>query len=56
VNVAGQGDVQVAVIPDAEQPQAFWLWAAADNLRIAAATAVEIAENILASRPRGKIQ
>ena len=56
VNVAGQGEVQVAVIPDAGDPKAFWLWAAADNLRIAAATAVECAENILASRPRGTIQ
>jgi aspartate-semialdehyde dehydrogenase len=56
VNAAGQPDVQVAVIPDAGHPQAFWLWAAADNLRIAAATAVECAENSLASRPRGKIQ
>jgi aspartate-semialdehyde dehydrogenase len=56
VNVAGQADVQVSVIPDASRPQAFWLWAAADNLRIAAATAVECAESILATRPRGKIQ
>jgi aspartate-semialdehyde dehydrogenase len=56
VNVAGQGEVQVAVNPDAGDPKAFWLWAAADNLRIAAATAVECAENILASRPRGTIQ
>jgi len=56
VNVAGQADVQVAVIPDAGHPKAFWLWAAADNLRIAAATAVEGAENVLASLPRGKIQ
>jgi aspartate-semialdehyde dehydrogenase len=56
VNAAGQADVQVSVTPDASQPKAFWLWAAADNLRIAAATAVECAENILISRPRGKIQ
>jgi aspartate-semialdehyde dehydrogenase len=56
VNAAGQADVQVSVLPDAGQPKAFWLWAAADNLRIAAATAVECAENILISRPRGKIQ
>jgi len=56
VSVAGQADVQVSVIPDAGQARAFWLWAAADNLRIAAATAVECAENILVTRPRGKIQ
>jgi hypothetical protein len=32
------------------------LWAAADNLRIAAATAVECAETMAATRPKGKIQ
>jgi hypothetical protein len=34
----------------------FWLWAASDNLRVAAATAVECAETMAATRPRGKIQ
>src|ERR1044071_6990691 len=33
-----------------------WLWVAADNLRIAATTAVECAETMAATRPRGKIQ
>jgi aspartate-semialdehyde dehydrogenase len=56
VNVAGQGDIQVSVIPDANFANGFWLWAAGDNLRIAASTAVECAESIVATRPRGKIQ
>lgn len=56
VNAAGQGDIQVSVMPDASQPHGFWLWAAADNLRIAASTAVECAETMVATRPRGKIQ
>jgi aspartate-semialdehyde dehydrogenase len=56
VNAAGQGDVRVSVMPDAGQPNGFWLWAASDNLRIAASTAVECAETMAASRPRGKIQ
>lgn len=56
VNAAGQGDVQVSVVPDASQANGFWLWAASDNLRIAASTAVECAETIAATRPRGKIQ
>jgi aspartate-semialdehyde dehydrogenase len=56
VNAAGQADIQVSVLPDASQPKAFWLWAAADNLRIAASTAVECAETIVATRPRGQIQ
>jgi aspartate-semialdehyde dehydrogenase len=56
VNAAGQADIQVSAVPDANQPNGFWLWAAADNLRIAASTAVECAETIVATRPRGKIQ
>src|SRR4029077_11355659 len=44
VNAAGQGDVLVAVQPDTNLPNGLWLWASADNLRIAASTAVECAE------------
>ena len=57
VNAAGQADVQVAIRPDGARPNGFWLWAAADNLRIAATTAVECAETMAAARPpRGKVQ
>ncbi|HXM64034.1 MAG TPA: Asd/ArgC dimerization domain-containing protein [Terriglobales bacterium] len=56
VSAAGQADVQLSIAPDASQPNGFWLWAASDNLRIAATTAVECAETMAASRPRGKIQ
>jgi aspartate-semialdehyde dehydrogenase len=56
VNAAGQADIQVSVLPEANQPNRFWLWAATDNLRIAASTAVECAETIVAMRPRGQIQ
>jgi len=56
VNVAGQGDVQLTLKPDSNQPNGVWLWAAADNLRLSATTAVECAESMAASRPRGKIQ
>jgi aspartate-semialdehyde dehydrogenase len=56
VNAAGQSDVQLAVLPDSAQPKSIWLWAASDNLRIAASTAVECAESMAAARPRGKIQ
>ncbi len=41
---------------DAQNPNGFWLWAASDNLRIAALAAVECAENMIASRPRGTVQ
>jgi aspartate-semialdehyde dehydrogenase len=56
VNAAGQSDILVSILPDANSPNSIWLWAAADNLRIAATTAVECAEAMAASRPRGKIQ
>lgn len=56
VNAAGQADVLVSIQPDTNLANGLWLWAAADNLRIAAATAVECAENMAATRPKGKIQ
>lgn len=56
VSAAGQGDIQVTALADTNQPNAFWLWASSDNLRIAAATAVECAETMAATRPRGQIQ
>ena len=56
VGAAGQPGILVSILPDVRSPNSFWLWAAADNLRIAATTAVECAESMSASRPRGKIQ
>ena len=56
VNAAGQGDVLVSLARDDNHPNGVWIWAAADNLRIAAATAVECAETMTPTRPRGKIQ
>jgi aspartate-semialdehyde dehydrogenase len=56
VNAAGQADIQVSITADANHPNGLWLWAASDNLRIGAATAVECAETMAAARPRGKIQ
>jgi aspartate-semialdehyde dehydrogenase len=56
VNAAGQEQIQVFVRRDSQQPTGFWLWAASDNLRIAALTAVECAESMIAARPRGTVQ
>jgi aspartate-semialdehyde dehydrogenase len=56
VNAAGQEQIQVYVRADAQNPRGFWLWAASDNLRITALAAVECAENMIASRPRGTVQ
>ena len=56
VSAAGQGDILVALTSDADHPNGVWLWATTDNLRVAALTAVECAETMTASRPRGQIQ
>jgi len=56
VNAAGQGDILVSLSPDLADPASFWIWAASDNLRVAALTAVEVAEGMAAVRPKGKIQ
>ncbi len=56
VNAAGQGDILVSVTPDSADAQSVWLWATADNFRVAAITAVESAEGMAATRPRGQIQ
>ncbi len=56
VNAAGQEQIQVFVRPDAQNAKGFWLWAATDNLRISALSAVECAESMIASRPRGTVQ
>jgi aspartate-semialdehyde dehydrogenase len=56
VSSAGQADIQLFVKADPAQPNGVWLWAAADNLRLTALTAVECAESMAATRPTGKIQ
>jgi aspartate-semialdehyde dehydrogenase len=56
VNAAGQNDILVSLSPDLVNPNSVWLWAASDNLRVAAATAVEAAQGMAAARPRGQIQ
>ncbi|MFQ5777173.1 MAG: Asd/ArgC dimerization domain-containing protein [Terriglobia bacterium] len=49
VDVAGREDIVVGpVLRDRNRPAAVWLWAVADNLRLAASTAVEIAEKVVA--------
>jgi aspartate-semialdehyde dehydrogenase len=56
VSAAGQPDVLVSLTKDANHSNGVWLWATTDNLRVAALTAVECAETLTASRPRGQIQ
>jgi len=48
VDVAGRDEVVVGpVLCDRARPECFWLWAVADNLRLTAHTAVDIAETLL---------
>lgn len=56
VNAAGQEQIQVAVQADSAAENAFWVWAACDNLRILAINAVECAESMTSARPRGAVQ
>jgi len=56
VNAAGRDDISVSIAGDATNARACWLWAAADNLRIAARNAVECAESMAATRPKGSVQ
>ncbi len=56
VSAAGQGDLLVSVTADANRKNGFWLWVVIDNLRVAALAAIECAESLTASRPKGQIQ
>jgi len=55
-NVAGKDEILVAVRRDPARENGFWLWAAVDNLRLAAVTAVDCANVLAAVRPHGKVQ
>jgi aspartate-semialdehyde dehydrogenase len=56
VNAAGAGEIQLSLRADSRVPNGFWIWAASDNLRISALQAVECAEDMAATRPRGQVQ
>jgi aspartate-semialdehyde dehydrogenase len=56
VNTAGQADILLSAAADTADENTIWIWAACDNLRVAAVTAVECAEEMASARPRGQIQ
>ncbi|HZQ92253.1 MAG TPA: Asd/ArgC dimerization domain-containing protein [Terriglobales bacterium] len=56
VAAAGQNDILVAVRRDPQRAAGWWLWAAADNLKISALTAAECAETSTAPPPKTRIQ
>jgi aspartate-semialdehyde dehydrogenase len=46
-DAAGSSDILVdAIQPDASQPAGIWFWAVADNMRLAAVNALQIAEGL----------
>jgi len=59
VSAAGQEDVMVRVVDDygdTERGTRFWLWMAADNLKLAALNAIACAVELRKLRPSGKVQ
>ena len=56
INAAGQDSILVSVRRDAVHENGFWIWAAADNLRIAAITAVDCARALARTLPKGTVQ
>jgi len=56
VSAAGQSEIQLALRRDLQDSRALWLWATADNLKIAALSAVECAESSTAAVPKQRIQ
>jgi aspartate-semialdehyde dehydrogenase len=56
VLAAGQDEILISISRDASNPNGFWIWAATDNLRVAARNAVECAESMAASLPKGTVQ
>ena len=56
VSAAGQEDVLAWIRPDAQRENGFWIWAAADNLRLMALNAIECAQQMTASRPGKTLQ
>ncbi|MGC2209749.1 MAG: Asd/ArgC dimerization domain-containing protein [Candidatus Korobacteraceae bacterium] len=56
VNVAGSPEILVSLRGDGAGGNGFWLFAACDNLRVSAIQAVECAEEMVHTRPRGQLQ
>jgi len=56
VNVAGSSEILASVRPDGAGGNGFWVFAACDNLRVSAIQAVECAEEMVQTRPRGQLQ
>jgi aspartate-semialdehyde dehydrogenase len=56
VTASGQDNILVSIRSDPARDKGLWLWAAADNLKLSAITAIDCAASLAATRPTGKIQ
>jgi len=56
VTAAGRDEILLSVRRDVQHENGFWLWAAADNLRLGAITAVDCATALALTRSRGPVQ
>ena len=58
LSASGQGDVMVRVrgTGNGERSRRFWLWVAADNLKLASLNAIACALELRKLRPHGKVQ
>ena len=58
LSAASRREVLVQVMPESQQSEGsrFWLWLAADNLKLASANAIGCALAMKALRPQGKVQ
>lgn len=55
-SATGSGSIQIRCVQDTAQNNGAWFWMAADNLQLAARTAVECAGELLALRPGTTLQ
>ena len=58
LSAAGRSEILISVeaVGSAEESTSFWLCAAADNLKLAAANAIDCALGMRSLRPQGKVQ
>lgn len=56
VTAAGRDDILLTIRRDPQREEGFWLWAAADNLRLSALTAFDCAAALALTRSRGPVQ
>jgi len=56
LSVAGQQNIQVRVRVEPDSSTRYWLWIAADNLKLAALNAIACGAELARLRPQGKVQ